>query len=120
MGAELMRNIRIVWWKEFIHKRIDMVGLDRQILLHPETWVASGHVGSFADPMVEDVKTHKRYRVDHLIEETLGEGSDVSVEDMTFEEMEVYLKENNIKSTEGNDLSDPMAFNLIFENEFGF
>lgn len=119
MGAELMRNIRNVWWKEFIHKRIDMVGLDTQILLHPETWVASGHVGSFADPMVEDLKTHKRYRVDHLIEETLGEETDVSVEDMTFEEMAVYLKENNIKSPEGNELSDPKAFNLLFETEIG-
>lgn len=68
MGAELIRNIRNLWWKEFIHKRVDMVGLDSQIILHPETWVASGHVGAFSDPLVEDVKTHKRYRADHLIE----------------------------------------------------
>src|SRR5579859_7235948 len=67
-GAELLRNIRNIWWKEFINNREDMVGLDTQIILHPQTWVASGHVGSFSDPLVEDLKNHKRYRADHIIE----------------------------------------------------
>jgi glycyl-tRNA synthetase len=73
VGAELLRNIRNIWWREFINKREDMVGLDTQIILHPQTWVASGHVGSFSDPMVEDLKTHKRYRADHLIEDYFKE-----------------------------------------------
>src|SRR5436190_6289741 len=70
-GAELLRNIRNVWWTEFINKREDMVGLDTQIILHPQTWVASGHVTSFNEPMVEDKVTNKRYRADHLIEKWL-------------------------------------------------
>jgi glycyl-tRNA synthetase len=70
-GAELLRNIRNVWWKKFINEREDMVGLDTQIILHPQTWVASGHVGSFSDPLVEDKVTHKRYRADHLVEKAI-------------------------------------------------
>ncbi len=119
MGAELMRNIRNIWWKEFIQKRPDMVGLDSQIILHPKTWVASGHVGSFSDPLVEDTKTHKRYRADHLIEKSLPDTSDVAVEDMTLAEMGDFIKKNNIKSPDGNDLSEPKAFNLLFETEIG-
>jgi len=72
LGAELLRNIRNAWWREFITKREDMVGLDSAIMLHPQTWVASGHVGSFTDPLVEDKITHKRYRADHLIEQWLA------------------------------------------------
>src|SRR5574338_1412215 len=68
MGAEMLRSIRNLWWDEFISRRADMVGIDSQILLHPETWVASGHVQAFNDPLVEDKVTHKRYRADHLIE----------------------------------------------------
>lgn len=119
MGAELLRNIRNLWWREFIQKRQDMVGLDSQIILNPETWVASGHVGSFSDPLVEDVKTHKRYRADHLIENSLPEGSDVVVENMTVSEMGEFIKKNGIKSPEGNELTEPKAFNLLFETEIG-
>ena len=68
LGAQLLKNIRDAWWHTFVESRPDMVGLDSQILLHPQTWVASGHVSSFNDPLVEDVKTHKRYRADHLLE----------------------------------------------------
>ncbi len=117
-GTELLRNIKNLWWSEFVQKREDMVGLDSQIILHPKTWVASGHVGSFSDPLVEDLKTHKRYRADHLIEKHLSD-STVSVEDMTLEDMAAFIKDNNIKSPEGNELSTPKAFNLLFETEIG-
>jgi glycyl-tRNA synthetase len=117
-GTELLRNIKNLWWSEFVQKREDMVGLDSQIILHPKTWVASGHVGSFSDPLVEDLKTHKRYRADHLIEKHLSD-STVSVEDMTLEDMAAFIKDNNIKSPDGNELSTPKAFNLLFETEIG-
>lgn len=119
LGAELLRNIRNAWWKYFIQDRDDMIGLDSQILLHPQTWVASGHVGSFSDPMVEDIVTNKRYRVDHLIEASLSEGETLSVEDMTIDEMAQYIKDHNIKSPDGNPLSAPKAFNLLFETHVG-
>lgn len=122
LGVELLRNIRDLWWKTFIHGRHDMVGLDSQILLHPETWVASGHVSSFSDPVVEDKKTHKRYRADHLIENWLKSHSKmetVIVENLSVEEMAVFIKENQIKSPEGNEITIPKKFNLLFETKLG-
>lgn len=125
LGAELLRNIRNLWWKEFIHQRSDMVGIDSQIILHPQTWVASGHVGSFSDPMVEDKVSHIRYRTDHLIEQWLakkdnaGKFPDLVIEDMTMEEMANFIKEHKIKSPNGNELTEPKQFNLLFETHIG-
>jgi glycyl-tRNA synthetase len=126
LGAELLRTIRDLWWKEFIHKRTDMVGIDSQILLHPTTWVASGHVSSFADPLVEDKKTGKRYRADHLIEawlagnrQKLPQGDEVQVEDMKIEEMAAFIKEYKILSPDGNEITEPKSFNLLFESSIG-
>jgi glycyl-tRNA synthetase len=123
LGAELLRNIRNLWWQTFIHRRTDMVGLDSQILLHPTTWVASGHVGSFSDPLVEDTVTGKRYRADHLIEAWMAkqpaERSYPAVENMKIDEMAVFMKENAIKSPDGNPLTQPRSFNLLFETAIG-
>ncbi len=122
LGAELMRNLRNLWWTEFIHKRPDMVGLDTQIILHPQTWVASGHVGSFSDPLVEDKVTHKRYRADHLIEVWLEDHPDktgIVVEDMKIDEMAAFIKENKITSPDGNEITEPKSFNLLFETSIG-
>ncbi len=119
-GAELLRNIRNLWWQTFIHERMDMVGIDSQILLHPQTWVASGHVGSFTDPLVEDVKTGKRYRADHLIEAWVKEHNEnIIVENMNLEEMAAFIKEKKILSPDGNQLSEPKKFNLLFETAIG-
>lgn len=121
MGTELLRNIRNAWWETFIHKRDDMVGLDSQILLHPDTWVASGHVSSFSDPLVEDTKTNKRYRADHLIEGWLKLHPDVSVivEDLTVEQMGEFITEHKILSPDKNPVSKPQKFNLLFETKLG-
>src|SRR3989338_11392849 len=83
LGAELLRNIRNAWWKQLIQKRKDMVGLDSSIIVPPQTWVASGHVGGFSDLVVEDTVTQKRYRADHIIEHFISgkdELSDIVVE----------------------------------------
>lgn len=136
MGTELLRNIKQLWWQTFIHNREDMLGLDSQILLHPETWVASGHVGSFADPMVEDQVTHKRYRADHLIEEAvkkdqaiveqileiLGKNKqtdDWSIEELSTKQMDQLIKNCQIKSPDGNALSEVKDFQLLFETAIG-
>ncbi len=122
-GVELLRNIRNLWWAEFIHKRSDMVGIDSQIILHPETWVASGHVTSFNDPLTEDTKTHKRYRADHVIEQWLKDHPEksisVKVEDMSINDMARFIQENKVTSPEGNSLSSPKKFNLLFETSLG-
>lgn len=124
MGAELLRNIRDLWWSYFIHAREDVVGLDSQILLHPATWVASGHVGSFADPMVEDKKTHKRYRADHLIEAWLkmhprDELKDLKIENLALAEMADFMEKYHVTSPDGNEVTPPKSFNLLFETKLG-
>lgn len=129
LGSELMKRIKDAWWREFITKRPDMVGLDSQILLHPQTWVASGHVDSFTDPLVEDKVTHKRYRADHLIEGWLGKATsdktqatslgDLVVEDMSTAEMAEFIREHKIKSPDGNDITEPRDFNILFETSIG-
>jgi glycyl-tRNA synthetase len=121
LGSELLRNIRNLWWQTFIHRRTDMVGLDSQIMLHPQTWVASGHVASFTDPLVEDKVTHKRYRADHLIKEWLEQHPEVqmAVEDMKTPQMAEFIREHSLKSPEGNDITEPKDFNILFETAIG-
>jgi glycyl-tRNA synthetase len=68
LGVELKENIKRQWWRSMVTGRDDVVGLDSAIILPREVWVASGHVATFNDPLVESLITHKRYRADHLIE----------------------------------------------------
>ncbi|KKQ38349.1 MAG: Glycine-tRNA ligase [Candidatus Roizmanbacteria bacterium GW2011_GWA2_37_7] len=122
LGVELLRNIKELWWKKFVHERNDMVGLDTQIILHPKTWEASGHVGNFADAVVEDTVTHKRYRADHLVEKWIQgkeEFHDVVVEEMTIEELSEFIKKNNIKSPDGNTVSESKKFDLLMKTHLG-
>src|SRR4030042_5790361 len=76
LGAEMLRNLRNLWWEYFVTKKPDIVGLDGAIISHPRVWEASGHVESFNDVMVEDLETNKRYRADHVIEAATGENVD--------------------------------------------
>jgi glycyl-tRNA synthetase len=115
LGAQMIKNIRDLWWKNFVEKRRDVVGLDGAIFCHPKTWEASGHVASFNDPLVEDKVTHIRYRADHLIEEQLK----IETSKLSFAEMADLLKKNKIKSPAGNDLTDLKSFNLLVEAELG-
>lgn len=122
LGAELLRNIRNLWWHEMITTREDMIGIDSQILLHPETWVASGHVTAFNDPLVEDKVTHKRYRADHLIEEWLEKhpiDEEVVVDGMGLEEIGAFIEKYHVQTPEGNDVFPPKAFNIMFQTSIG-
>jgi len=122
LGAELLRAIRNLWWEEFITHRRDMVGIDSQILLHPETWVASGHVNAFNDPLVEDKETHKRYRADHLIGDWLAQHpqpEEIGVEGLTLDQMGDLIERLQIKSPEGNQILPPRAFNIMFQTAIG-
>lgn len=115
LGAEMLRNLRNLWWVEFVHKQPNIVGLDSAIISHPRVWEASGHVESFADVMVEDTVTNKRYRADHIIEDAIGENVDGS----TPEEINEIIEKNNIKSPDGNPLSEAKKFNSLVEVEIG-
>ncbi len=115
LGAQLKKNIKDSWWRVFVTGRRDMVGLDAAIIMNPKAWVASGHVATFNDPLVEDRVTNKRYRADHLIEEQLK----TSTSGMTVQEMANLIKAHNLKSPEGNELTEPRQFNLMFETKLG-
>jgi glycyl-tRNA synthetase len=113
LGVELLRNIKDAWWKNMTYRE-NVEGLDASILMNPRVWEASGHVDGFTDPMVEDRKTNERFRLDHVLED-----NDVDVTGMTVEEMSAKLRELDIKSPKGNDLSDPRQFNLMFKTFVG-
>ncbi|HCI04300.1 TPA: hypothetical protein DE059_05230, partial [Candidatus Peribacteria bacterium] len=72
LGAELKNNVKREWWRTFVHKRPDIVGMDSAILMNPKTWEASGHLESFTDPLVDCKECKERFRGDHLLEKKLG------------------------------------------------
>jgi glycyl-tRNA synthetase len=115
LGVALKRNITNLWWKMFVEERDDMYGIDSTIIMNPNVWVASGHVDTFNDPLIEDIKTKKRYRLDHLLEDQGIENVDA----MSLEEMAVLVKEHNIKSPDGNELGAPAQFNMMFKTHVG-
>lgn len=118
LGAELRNNIKQLWWRTFVQKRRDMVGLDSGILMHPRVWEASGHVVNFNDPLVDCKTCKSRFRADHLLEEKL----DIeNAEAMTPEEMSAAIREANLPCPHcGNrTLTDARQFNMMFNTTIG-
>lgn len=114
-GAQVLKNIRDLWWRKFVEERRDVVGLDGAIFCHPKTWEASGHVEAFNDPLVEDKVTHQRYRADHLLEDALG----IETGKLSFDQMQALIDENKIQSPDGNPITPIKSFNLLVEAELG-
>jgi glycyl-tRNA synthetase len=115
-GVLLKNNIKQLWWKHFVTERDDMYGLDSAILMNAKVWEASGHTGAgFADPLVEDKKTHIRYRADHLLEDNGVDNAD----ELSVKQMDAKIKELKLKSPEGNELTPVRVFNLMFQTEIG-
>jgi glycyl-tRNA synthetase len=114
LGVALKKNIENLWWNQFVETRDDMYGIDSAILMNPKVWETSGHVGGFNDPLVEDVKTRKRYRADHLLED-----AGVNPVGMNLEQMGAAIREKGIKSPDGNALSEPQQFNMMFKTSVG-
>ncbi len=120
MGVLLKNNIQREWEKAVVQERSDVVQLDSAIFMHPKTWVASGHAAGFSDVLVEDKKTHKRYRADHLVEEWFEQkGEKVDMDKKTPEEISQIIKDNGIKSPDGNDVTEPRNFNLMLKTNLG-
>jgi glycyl-tRNA synthetase len=121
LGAQLLKNIRDLWWKKFITSRADILGLESAIFMHPQVWVASGHAAGFSDPMTEDKVTHIRYRADHLIEDWLKvqKKPNIDLDSMSTDQLNEFIKQNNIKSPSGNELTPIKQFNLMFETQLG-
>jgi glycyl-tRNA synthetase len=114
LGVALKENVKRLWWKRFVLDRNDMYGMDAAIIMNPRVWEASGHVAGFADPLVEDLKTKKRYRADHLLEDA---GADVK--GMKLEDLQKAITERKMKSPEGNLLGDVRQFNMMFKTSVG-
>lgn len=72
----LKNNIRDLWWKEFVQKREDVIGIDAQILMNPAVWKASGHIDGFSDPLMDCKKCKSRYRADKIIEDYMNKTHD--------------------------------------------
>ncbi|MBQ0064665.1 MAG: glycine--tRNA ligase [Firmicutes bacterium] len=115
LGIELKNNIKNAWWKRFIQESPENVGLQSAILMNPNVWVASGHVGGFSDPLMDCKSCHTRHRADHLIEEaTKGE---VVPNGWSNEQMEKFIAENNIVCPDcgSKDFTNIRQFNLMFK-----
>ena len=110
LGVELKRNVKEAWWRSVVTDRDDMVGLDAAILMHPQVWVASGHVENFSDPLVECKECNSRFRQDHLLEET---GIDPE-----SPKAETALKDLRCPNC-GSELGPPRRFNLMFKTFMG-
>lgn len=113
-GVLLKRAIEHAWWNYFVERRNDMYGLDASIISSQKVWEASGHLTGFTDPLVEDVKTKKNYRADHLIED-----AGLSAAGLTPEQMSALIREKGIKSPDGNELGDAKVFNLLYPVQMG-
>jgi len=121
LGVELLRNIRDLWWKEYVSKRNNIVGLESAIFMHPNVWKASGHVAGFSDPMIDDLENHKRYRADHVITDWCKEHKkDVpDTDNMTLEMLDTFIIDNAITSVDGNTFGKARNFNLMFKTKLG-
>lgn len=114
LGVTLKRNIMQLWWKMFVDSRDDMYGVDAAILMNQKVWQASGHVDTFTDPLVEDMETKQRFRADHLLKD-----AGFSFEGLSLADMTKLIKDNDVKSPNGNALSDVRTFNMMFTTTVG-
>ncbi len=114
LGLMIKDQVKRLWWERFVDNRSDIYGVDAAILMNPKVWIASGHVGGFADPLVEDLKTKKRYRADHVLE-----AAGFNVSGKSLADMDTMIKENKIKSIDGNDFGEVRQFNMMFKTNIG-
>ena len=118
LGVELKNNIKKAWMKKFVQESKYNVGLDAAILMNPKTWVASGHVGGFSDPLIDCRECKTRHRADKLIEEWMHEHNcEEIVDGWSDEKMINYIKENNIvcPNCGKQNFTDIRKFNLMFK-----
>ncbi len=112
LGVELKNNVKRAWWKKFVQESPFNVGLDSAILMNPQVWVASGHVGNFSDPLMDCKSCKTRHRADKLIEDT-----GVNPGGWSFDEMKAYIDEHDIRCPEcgEHNFTDIRTFNLMFK-----
>ena len=118
LGAELKKNVREAWWKRFVQESPTNIGIDAGILMNPRVWEATGHVTTFNDPMVDCKACKARHRADELIK---SEFPDADVDNMTFEQMDEFIKEHDVKCPVcGKAEFTPIRkFNMMFKTHIG-
>ena len=120
LGVELKNNIKQAWWQKFVKESPTNVGVDCAILMNPQTWVASGHLGSFSDPLMDCRECHERFRADKIIEDFAEENGitlEDSVDGWSQEQMKNFIEENQIPcpSCGKHNFTDIRQFNLMFK-----
>lgn len=118
LGVELKNNIKRAWWKKFVQENPYNVGLDSAIIMNPETWVASGHLGGFSDPLMDCRQCKTRHRADKLIEDYVAQnGLSDNPAAMSDDEMMRYIRDHQIACPDcgSHDFTDIRKFNLMFK-----
>ena len=120
LGVELKNNVKKAWWKKFVQENKYNVGLDAAILMNPQTWVASGHLAGFSDPLMDCKECKERFRADKLIEDWCAEtGFELSkpIDAFTHAEMKEFVEEHNIPcpTCGKHNFTDIRQFNLMFK-----
>ncbi|WP_026651841.1 glycine--tRNA ligase [Butyrivibrio proteoclasticus] len=120
LGVEFKNNVKKAWWKKFVQENPYNVGVDCAILMNPQTWIASGHLGGFSDPLMDCKECHERFRADKIIEDFAAENGiklETSVDGWSHEEMENFIKENNVPcpSCGKHNFTGIREFNLMFK-----
>ena len=136
LGAELKNNIKTYWWKAMVQMHENIVGIDSAIFMHPQIWKASGHVDGFADPMIDNKDSKKRYRADNLIEDKIakyikdGKGEkaealqlelDKALENDDLARLKILIEEHQIVCpiSGTRNWTDVRQFNLMFSTQMG-
>ncbi|MBE6622570.1 MAG: glycine--tRNA ligase [Ruminococcaceae bacterium] len=120
LGVEFKNNIKKAWWKKFVQENPYNVGLDAAILMNPQTWVASGHLGGFSDPLMDCRECHERFRADKLIEDWCAETGftlEKPIDAYSQQEMKDFVEEHDIKcpTCGKHNFTDIRQFNLMFK-----
>ncbi len=120
LGVEFKNNLKKAWWKKFVQENRYNVGLDAAILMNPQTWVASGHVGGFSDPLMDCKECKERFRADKVIEDWCAENNfdlGKAVDAMSQAEMKEFVEEHNIvcPTCGKHNWTDIRQFNLMFK-----
>ena len=122
LGVEFKNNVKKAWWKRFVQECKYNVGLDSAIIMNPEAWVASGHVGGFSDPLMDCKQCNARHRADKLIEDyAFQNGTDDNPAGWDFQKMADFIKEKGIACPDcgGKTFTDIKKFNLMFKTFIG-
>lgn len=122
LGVELKNNVKKAWWRKFVQESPYNVGVDCAILMNPQVWVASGHVGGFSDPLIDCKDCKTRHRADKLIEDWNQENNiNFKVDGLKNEELMQYIKDKNVKCPNcgAENFTDIRKFNLMFKTYQG-